>query len=258
MAFPTDGSCKLNEMKIPGIDSTYEAIQFHIHAASEHSLDGEYFGAELHIVHQEVGGDRLAVFGMFLQPGLPVDNPEYQIALDLWEETRKQVADACANEDDKRRRLSSRRLQADDVHLNVYDFVPEGATFYQYTGSLTTPPCSEIVDWNVASLPKIISVRQFTDTLAELYGAINPSTCENFSILNEFGSSSRPEQPLNGRTVRHICDARDNVAPDDVKEDNVKEDEEKEEEEKEDKEKKKSKKGEKKAKKHRRKHPKLF
>jgi hypothetical protein len=43
--------------------------------------------------------------------------------------------------------------------FNVYDFV-EGASFYHYDGGLTTPPCSEVIWWNIASTPMKISVSQ--------------------------------------------------------------------------------------------------
>ena len=36
---------------IPGLRNQYCALQLHIHSGSEHTIDGKYFGAELHIVH---------------------------------------------------------------------------------------------------------------------------------------------------------------------------------------------------------------
>ena len=64
-------TCSLGRMKIPGNDNYFNALQFHIHTNSEHSVDGEYFEAELHIVHLEETAESFAVFGMFIDT-----NPE--------------------------------------------------------------------------------------------------------------------------------------------------------------------------------------
>jgi carbonic anhydrase len=229
--YPTDGSCKLNELKIPGIDSTYEAIQFHIHSSSEHTMDGEYFGSELHIVHKEKDGDRLAVVGIFIDPGYAENNPEFAVAMDHWNETRHSVLEACSGTERKKRqlrRVEDESVDEDDSYFNIYGLLRPQTSFYQYTGSLTTPPCSEVVDWNVASLRQTISVSQFTELMDKLYDAIDPENCEPFSILNTYGSSSRPPQPLNGREIRHICKRERDVDYDQTtKEGNMVEEEDK-------------------------------
>jgi carbonic anhydrase len=207
-AYPTDGSCQLNGLKIPGIDSKYEAIQFHIHSASEHSIDGQYYGAELHIVHREIDGDRLAVVGAYLDPGLPEENPLFTLLLNKWLTAKNVTLEQCGKADG--RRNARRQLEGEDKlgvvdHFNIYDILRPKTSFYQYKGSLTTPPCSEIVDWNMASTLQMISVKQYTDLLDVMYNAVNPFDCENFSIVNSHGSTSRPTQPLNGRKVKHVC-----------------------------------------------------
>jgi carbonic anhydrase len=229
--YPTDGSCKLNELKIPGIDSTYEAIQFHIHSSSEHTMNGEHFGAELHIVHKEKDGDRLAVVGIFLDPGYSENNPEFAIAMNHWNETQNNVLEACSGTEKKKRQL--RRVQEEsfdqtDSYFDLYNLLRQLTSFYQYTGGLTTPPCSEVVDWNVASMHRMIAVSQYTDLLDKLYNAISPDNCERFSILNKYGSSNRPTQPINGREIRHICRVEDDADDEETtKEANMVEEEDK-------------------------------
>ena len=44
--------------------------QYHFHAPSEHTLDGESFDAEAHLVHEKDDGE-LAVIGVFFEVGVP-------------------------------------------------------------------------------------------------------------------------------------------------------------------------------------------
>ena len=65
---------------------------------------------------------------------------------------------------------------------------------YHYEGSLTTPPCSEIVDWIVVNDPQPISVEQL-NLLNSFWG-----DNEHFNKTTGNGNN-RLVQPLNGRTV---------------------------------------------------------
>jgi carbonic anhydrase len=207
VAFPTDGSCKLNAIEIPGLKGVYEAAQFHIHSSSEHTVDGKFFGAEMHIVHNLKDSDRHAVVGIFLNPGLSVDNPEFSMLLTGWRKVHEDTYKKCGI-------MGRRNLQGltnSSVHVNPYKILSANATFYQYSGSLTTPPCSEVVDWNLSPESILISVDQYKQIIELEYSALNPETCQAFSIVSATGSTSRPSQPLNGRTVRHICPTKGRV-----------------------------------------------
>ena len=58
------------------LDGTrYDVAQFHYHSPSEHTIDGQSFPAELHIVHRNADGN-LAVVGILLQEG--TENAAYQ------------------------------------------------------------------------------------------------------------------------------------------------------------------------------------
>jgi carbonic anhydrase len=59
-------------IEIPGIDGIYEALQFHVHASSEHTIDGSYFDAELHIVPKATNSNRYAVVSFVIDPSAPV------------------------------------------------------------------------------------------------------------------------------------------------------------------------------------------
>jgi carbonic anhydrase len=70
-----------------------------------------------------------------------------------------------------------------DVSIDAADLLPKGRGYYTFTGSLTTPPCSEGVTWFVMKEPSPISAQQVAR-----FGKLYPM-------------NARPVQPLHGRTV---------------------------------------------------------
>ena len=83
--------------------------------------------------------------------------------------------------------------------FNPYSFLDGSSCIMNYDGGLTTPTCDEIVEWNLATTPFSISPNQMQRLLALI------NDCPQ-SISWE-GSTSRPVQPLNGRSVNQICPA---------------------------------------------------
>lgn len=69
--------------------------------------------------------------------------------------------------------------------------------FYKYKGSLTTPPCSEVVTWLVLAQPVEIGQEQEEAFRHERSNVISPKTGD-FSYLED---NYRPQIPLNGRKV---------------------------------------------------------
>lgn len=56
--------------------SMYNMLQFHVHATSEHTINGHHYAGEIHFVHQVAGGTDLLVTGLLLnaEDGAP-ENP---------------------------------------------------------------------------------------------------------------------------------------------------------------------------------------
>jgi carbonic anhydrase len=75
------------------------------------------------------------------------------------------------------------RLPADSIDLN--DFLPKDQRYYQFMGSLTTPPCTENVLWNVIKQPTHVSKEQI-----RLFQQLYPA-------------NARPVQAVNNRTIRN-------------------------------------------------------
>ena len=72
--------------------------------------------------------------------------------------------------------------------LNVFDVLPFDQGYMTYKGSLTTPPCSEIVDWIM------------------LKSTIPCSLAQKNAFVKIFGQNARPTQLLHGRNVTQTAD----------------------------------------------------
>ena len=155
---------------------TYELLQFHFHAPSEHAIDGVLADGEMHLVHRNARLD-LAVVGVMLQVGEPVNA----------------VVDTI---------LLNAPVEEGEVDLggllNAQDVLPQQRSYYTYSGSLTTPPCSEGVRWFVLKDPVFVSqaaIDHLHEVIAEFPTYQPPFTVEPFPDNN------RPVRPLNGRAI---------------------------------------------------------
>ena len=121
-------------------DKSYALVQFHFHAPSEHTVDGERFPMEMHFVHQATDG-ALAVLGVLIDEG--AYNPGIT---PLWAHLPQGPGTETTIE----------------IPPGFADFIfPDvGTGFYHYGGSLTTPPCSEGVKWYVRKTPTELSKDQ--------------------------------------------------------------------------------------------------
>ncbi|XP_039932742.1 receptor-type tyrosine-protein phosphatase gamma [Hirundo rustica] len=70
-------------------------------------------------------------------------------------------------------------------------------SYYRYTGSLTTPPCSEIVEWIVFRKPVPISYHQ----LEAFYSIFTTEQQDHVKSVEYLRNNFRPEQNLNNRKV---------------------------------------------------------
>lgn len=139
----------------------HEFAEMHFHAPAEHSIDGIAADLEAHFVHQADGGQLAVVAVLFdVAPGThDID--------DL-------VAGVPAEPGGEERVAASRDIQR---------LIPLRSRRYRYTGSRTTPPCSENVSWIVM----------------EDRGTVGADALTAFT--RRYEPNARPTQPLNGRTI---------------------------------------------------------
>jgi carbonic anhydrase len=194
--------CTKPQVKIPNIAPKYEHLQTHIHLSSEHSIDGNFYGAEMHMVHQQMDGNGaflgFAVTGTMIVPTAQANNPMFEAWLQRWVDymNSEAVCESCWGAAD---------IQPYD--MNVYQgFI--GKDFYHYSGGLTTPGCNEVVAWNFTTEPWEISVRQYqmlTELILDTKVPADDGTCDKITVASQGGSTSRPPQALNGRNVVKYC-----------------------------------------------------
>lgn len=106
----------------------YALKQFHFHTPSEHTIEGEHATMEVHFVHEDPLTKNLAVVGIFMLMDEGDDKPAY--------------ADVFAN-----MLPEAGKATVDGITLDLNALLPEDTTYLTYQGSLTTPPCSQIVRW---------------------------------------------------------------------------------------------------------------
>lgn len=115
----------------------YSLTQMHFHAPSEHTIDGEFAAAEVHFVHKSDAGD-LAVIGVLLM--------ETSERNEAW----AAYTDAADSADS----------EGVAAVIDWPALLPDDAATIRYSGSLTTPPCSEGVRWMVMATPVQVAAEQ--------------------------------------------------------------------------------------------------
>ena len=143
--------------------SAYKLVQFHFHHPAEERLNYKGFAMVAHLVHQNAQG-QLAVLAVLFDPGEA--SPMIQ---KVWTHMPLDVGD---------------RVNLPEGLIDLNETLPKDMRYYQFIGSLTTPPCTEGVLWLVLRQPMTVSREQL----------------RLFSQL--FPNNARPIQPSFGRVVR--------------------------------------------------------
>ena len=143
---------------------TYRLAQFHFHSPSEHTTDKTRFPLEIHFVNQD-GAKHILVVGVMVKLGdeNPALAPVFQSL-----PPPKGNASATAGK---------------PIALDLSSVLPRNREAYVYSGSLTTPPCTEGVRWIVLAHPIQMSKGQVA------------------SFSKMFPDNHRPLQKVHGREV---------------------------------------------------------
>lgn len=143
--------------------SVYKLLQFHFHTPSEEQVNYRNYAMVAHLVHKNNEG-QLAVVAVLLDAGVA-----NTLINTVWTYMPLDTQDRV-------------RLPTGIIDMN--ELLPKNQRYYQFIGSLTTPPCTEGVLWMVLKTPTQLSREQI-----RLFQQLFPN-------------NARPVQPVNGRAVR--------------------------------------------------------
>lgn len=144
-------------------EDKYSLKQIHFHEPSEHTINGVRYPLEMHLVHVNEA-NKIAVLAVMAEEGRNSEPFTFlENYLPIHQGETKPI----------------------DASFDLNQNLPENKEYYTYSGSLTTPPCTEDVTWFVFANPITVSLEQVKQ-LQELMP------------INNY----RDEQPINARIVK--------------------------------------------------------
>lgn len=149
-----------NTLEVGG--QSYELLQFHFHTPSEEHIQGKSLPMVAHFVHRNAAGE-LGVVAVLIRAG------RSNAAWDSVFQHLPRVGE---------------KITVDEWSLDLGALLPKSLGYYDFAGSLTTPPCSEGVHWMVLKEPVTLSSRQIA------------------AFRQLVGRNARPVQALNARVVQ--------------------------------------------------------
>ncbi|WP_136468561.1 carbonic anhydrase [Flagellimonas onchidii] len=141
----------------------YELKQIHFHEASEHTINGIRYPMVIHMVHVS-DKNQFVVLAVMVEEGQ--DSAPFQFLESYLP-------------------LAKGQTKSINTSFDLNKNLPKDKGYFNYIGSLTTPPCTEGVNWFVFKKTITISLEQV-------------KVLQKLMPLNNY----RNEQPLNGRIVK--------------------------------------------------------
>lgn len=148
-------------------DEVFYLKQIHFHEPSEHKINGLIYPIEAHLVHISEQ-DRITVLSI-----LGIEGEESQL-FEFFESFLP---------------LENGATKEINKEIDLTKLSLEDQPYFSYSGSLTTPPCTENVNWVIFKQPIVLSLDEVL-------------TLRKNMPLNNY----RMEQPLNGRVVYNKSD----------------------------------------------------
>lgn len=147
---------------LTGGDAEFNLVRVHFHAPAEYPVDGKRAPLDAHFVHRADDGSLAVLVASF------VEGPDNPALAALLAHLPAQATAATTYA---------------DVMIDPSDLLPADMSLYRFMGSLTTPPCTEGVNWYVLRTATTASHEQIAALASVLKG------------------NYRPVQPLNGRLL---------------------------------------------------------
>ncbi|KAL2293031.1 hypothetical protein FJTKL_08043 [Diaporthe vaccinii] len=186
-------------MRIASSNQTFEFQQFHFHLPSEHLDNGTSMAMEMHMVFASADA-QIAVMGVYLDINNAAAAVPAVAAVPGAKKAKRQAAEV-ASEMLETVLSSVGEISTPGTATKTPAFAMSGlvamlgeTTFQSYSGSLTTPPCSEGVNWFVASEPLSVTLDTYKAARSVIGAnarfAQNAPGSENVLSLSAAGMSS--------------------------------------------------------------------
>jgi len=178
----------------------YRLLQFHFHWPSEHTVNGYRFPLELHLVHANTelpdnqtttNSAGLVVVAVLF---------DYKLGTPIGNTLKALITNMISTTNEGQNVTLS-------AGLTLGDLLPSDTRSYvRYSGSLTTPPCAEVVEFHILTNTMPITekeVHRFASIRHEIHTATHKVT------ETAIAHNDRPVQKLNGRALRLFGDMGD-------------------------------------------------
>lgn len=152
-----------SKVVVDGLD--YNLLQFHFHTKSEHTVAGKQYPMEVHLVHKNTVSGNLAVIGVFFEEG--AENAVLQNFIDSLPKTKDAKFESA-------------------MKISAKNLLPATGSYFTYSGSLTTPPCSQIVKWFVMKTPITASAAQISKMSAIIHNNNRPIQSLFARVVKQF------------------------------------------------------------------------
>ncbi len=148
----------------------YNLLQFHFHAPSEHTIDGQPADMVAHFVHQAKDG-QLGVVGVLFKKAVKntkgINTQASVTFAKLWKYMPKNAGDK----------------NAIAAGVTAAKLLPIKTPYYHYSGSLTTPPCSENVNWMVLQNSVSVTAEVIDAFSAVIHKNVRPVQAQHGRII---------------------------------------------------------------------------
>jgi carbonic anhydrase len=142
----------------------FDLVGFHFHTPAEHTLRGEQYEMEIHLVHRNASDGATAVVAVLVSIG---GGESTKVFSPLFAATT-----------------------ATTLTVDPTDLLPIYRSFFRYTGSLTTPPCTEGITWLVLTNSIVVTDEQLK-TARKLFPTGNARPLQKYRPTLHLGNAAR-------------------------------------------------------------------
>ncbi|PYI31805.1 carbonic anhydrase [Aspergillus indologenus CBS 114.80] len=128
-----------------GEDYQYQLAQFHFHTPSEHRVEQEYYPLEVHFVFKDHETNIAVVAFLFQLSSTDKPVPPFESIFHHLDKID----------------TPGRSTETGSLDFTYLTAHLKSHAIYRYTGSLTTPPCTEGVSWYISAKPLPLDVVSF-------------------------------------------------------------------------------------------------